>query len=224
MSLSLCKNVLSSESELLTRCSRIAGLSFSQLACLTQCTIPQKQSQRKGWTGLAIELALGTTAGTKAVPDFENLGVELKTIPLNALGKPAESTFVTSISLTSIHRETWKESQCFQKLKRILWVPVEGDTMIPFEQRRIGSGFLWSPSEEQECILSDDWHEHSTMIGMGRLEEIDASMGEYLQVRPKAANARSLCDGFDAEGKKIRTLPRGFYLRASFTQQLLKSL
>ncbi|KTC69309.1 DNA mismatch repair protein [Legionella birminghamensis] len=215
-------NALSSETELLSRCSEIAGLSFNQLAQLTGFSIPQKQSQRKGWTGMAIEIALGTTAGTKAVPDFEHLGIELKTIPLNAQGNPAESTFVTSISLTTIHRETWQHSQCYQKLKRVLWLPVEGDSAIPFEQRRIGSAFLWSPSEEQERILAEDWLEHSLMIGTGRLEEIDASMGEYLQVRPKGANARSLCDGYDAEGIKIRTLPRGFYLRASFTRALIK--
>ena len=53
------------------------------------------------------------------------------------------------------------------------------------------------------------------------LAEIDASMGEYLQVRPKAANGKSLCYGFDEVGNKILTLPRGFYLRSSFTMTVL---
>lgn len=209
------------ETELLERSARIAGLSFAQLAAFTNAPIPSLASKRKGWAGQAIELALGAMAGSQAVPDFQQLGIELKTLPLNDNGKPAESTFVTSIPLLTIHHQTWPESHCWQKLQRVLWFPLEGERAIPFEQRRLGQAILWSPSEEEEQILAQDWHELSAMIGMGRLEEIDASMGEYLQVRPKAANGCALCYGFDSEGNKIRTLPRGFYLRTRFTERVL---
>ncbi|ASQ45922.1 DNA mismatch repair endonuclease MutH [Legionella clemsonensis] len=218
------KEQLKSETELLERCRNIEGLSFLQLASMLQISIPAEKTKRKGWTGLAIELALGTTAGTKAIPDFSYLGIELKTLPLNPTGKPAESTFVTSIPLLTIHQQQWLSSQCYSKLRRILWIPVEGDRNIPFEHRRIGHGFLWSPSKEDELILAGDWHELTFMIGCGKLEKIDATIGQYLQVRPKAANAKSLCYGFDEEGSKILTLPRGFYLRSSFTAQILQMI
>ncbi|MDX1838313.1 DNA mismatch repair endonuclease MutH [Legionella taurinensis] len=210
-----------SEAELLQRCEAIEGLSFAQLAAELSLTIPEQAARRKGWAGMAIEQALGTTAGCQPVPDFKNLGIELKTIPLSHQGTPAESTFVTSIPLMTIHQQQWHNSQCFEKLKRVLWIPVEGDNRIPFEQRRIGRGILWSPDAEEEAILASDWHELTTMIATGRLEEIDATFGHYLQVRPKAANTRSLCYGFDSEGNKILTLPRGFYLRTAFTRRLL---
>ncbi|VEG90112.1 DNA mismatch repair endonuclease MutH [Legionella spiritensis] len=210
-----------SEEELIEQCHRIEGLSLSQLAAGLGLVFPGEQTRRKGWTGLAIELALGATAGSKSIPDFCHLGIELKTIPLNKQGNPAESTFVTSIPLLTVHRQQWLTSQCCQKLRRVLWIPVEGDKMIPFEHRRIGRAMLWSPTTEQETILSKDWEELTTMISTGQLEEINAAMGDYLQVRPKAANTQSLCYGFDSEGNKILTLPRGFYLRACFTKQLL---
>lgn len=209
------------ETELLQRCRLIEGLSFGQLASLLQLVIPMQQAKRKGWMGVAIEMALGTTAGNKSLPDFEHLGIELKTIPLITPELPAESTFITSIPLLTIHQQQWKTSQCYHKLKRILWIPLEGDKQIPFQQRRIGRGYLWSPTVEQEAILATDWQELTTLITTGRLEEISASQGEYLQVRPKAANAKSLCYGFDQEGNKILTLPRGFYLRRSFTKTLI---
>ena len=177
--------------------------------------------QRKGWTGQAIEKALGTTAGNRAGPDFCALGVELKTLPINHLGKPAESTFVTSIPLLTIHQEHWHSSQCYAKLKRVLWLPIEGEHDIPFQHRRIGPAVLWSPSSEEETILSNDWMELSFMISSGKLAEIDASMGDYLQVRPKAANGKSLCYGVDEQGNKVLTLPRGFYLRSRFTATIL---
>ena len=210
-----------SEDALLSRCVLSEGLNFFQLANLIEVSIPAMPSKRKGWAGQAIEIALGATAGCQSVPDFTHLGIELKTIPLGANGKPAESTFVTSIPLLTIHHQVWRTSQCYQKLQRVLWIPVEGDTRIPFEQRRIGQATLWSPNEQEEAVLSNDWHELSTMIGTGKLEEINASMGDYLQVRPKAMNARSLCYGFDSEGRKIQTLPRGFYLRSRFTANLI---
>ncbi len=183
--------------------------------------MPENPAQRKGWAGQAIELALGANAGSRSEPDFVNLGVELKTLPINHLGKPAESTFVTTIPLLTVHKQTWQSSQCFAKLRRVLWLSIEGDTTIPFNYRRIGRGLLWSPSPEEEAILANDWSELTFLIGTGRLAEIDASMGDYLQVRPKGANAKSLCYGFDEAGNKISTLPRGFYLRSSFTGRLL---
>ena len=214
---------LETEAELLTRCQAIEGLSFAQLATTLGLIIPVHPSQRKGWAGQAIELALGTTAGNKSGPDFCSLGIELKTLPINHLGTPAESTFVTTIPLLTIHQQTWHTSQCFAKLKRVLWLPLEGERTIPFADRRIGRGILWSPSIEEEAILAKDWAELTLMISTGMLAEVDASLGDYLQVRPKAANAKSLCYGFDEAGNKILTLPRGFYLRSSFTQRIFTS-
>jgi len=217
----LPKKRLKSEDELLARSRAIEGLSLGQLATELRLNIPANPLQRKGWAGQAIEIALGTTAGTKAAPDFSELGIELKTLPINHLGKPAESTFVTSIPLLTIHQEKWAESACFAKLKRVLWLPVEADKQIEFQNRRIGRAILWSPSIDEEAVLASDWSELALMIGTGRLAEIDASMGQYLQVRPKAANSKSLCYGFDEAGNKILTLPRGFYLRSRFTATIL---
>lgn len=211
----------SSERDLLRRCLFIEGFTFSELALFTAFPIPQDANRRKGWTGMAIERALGASAGNASLPDFCTLGIELKTIPLKSVGKPSESTFVTSIPLLTIHQQKWHFSQCYQKLKHVLWVPVEGDIQIPFEQRRIGQACLWQPNAAEEKILKEDWLELTSLIATGKLETIDASMGEYLQVRPKGANAKSLCYGYDAQGNRILTLPRGFYLRTRFTATIL---
>lgn len=212
------------EIELIERCNGIAGLSFAQLGMELNLQIPINPNQRKGWLGQAIELALGTDAQNKALPDFQDLGIELKTIPLNKKGKPTESTFITSIPLLTIHQQQWNTSQCYAKLKRILWVPIEGERDIPYSQRRIGHGFLWSPNEQQEPILEADWNYLTCQMSTGHLETLDAKSGEYLQVRPKAAHGKSLCFGFDNNGNKVKTLPRGFYLRSSFTAQIVSSV
>ena len=208
------------ELELLARCNMIAGLSLGQLARMYDLIIPENKLQRKGWAGQAIEYALGATAGNRSEPDFCHLSIELKTLPINSSGKPAQSTFVTTIPLLTIHQQTWLTSQCFAKLKRVLWLPIEAADEVDFVHRRIGQGKLWSPSAAQLSVLENDWNYLSSLIAMGRVAEIDARMGEYLQVRPKGANACSLCDGYNESGQIVKTLPRGFYLRSLFTASI----
>lgn len=210
------------EAELLERCLAIEGLSFGQLANQLGILIPSQSLQRKGLTGQLLELVLGTDAGNLAEPDFTELSIELKTLPIGTSGTPTESTYITSIPLLTIHQQTWRSSQCYSKLKRILWVPIEGDRAIPYGQRRIGRAFLWSPDAKVEAILEADWNYLSTQISTGYLETLDASVGEYLQIRPKGADGKSLCYCFDAEGNKVQTLPRGFYLRSSLTKHILQ--
>lgn len=211
------------EAALLARCRAIEGYSLGQLAQHLQWCIPENALQRKGWVGTALEKVLGTTAGNQALPDFVELGVELKTLPINSEGKPAESTFVTSIPLLTIGYQTWETSQCWAKLRRILWIPYEADPALSFAYRRIGKALLWTPSLAEQRVLAQDWLDLTDLVTQGRLHELNARMGTYLQVRPKAADARSLCYGLDEHGQKILTLPRGFYLRSTFTASSILS-
>lgn len=209
------------EAELLERCLAIEGATFTQLAEQMGAVIPSEKLQRKGWVGQILELILGADAGNQAEPDFKALGIELKTLPIGPLGTPTESTYITSIPLLSIHQQTWHSSQCYAKLKRVLWMPIEGDTRIIYGQRRVGRAFLWSPNSHQEAILKADWTYLTSQIALGELASLDASAGDYLQIRPKAAHGKSLCYCYDAEGNKVQTLPRGFYLRSRFTQLIM---
>lgn len=158
------------EKELLEQCQRIEGLSFAQLALELGLFTPLNPVHRKGWVGQALELALGADAKNESLPDFKQLGIELKTIPINKAGKPAESTFIVSIPLLTIHQQSWESSQCYAKLKKVLWIPIEGDTDIPFPHRRIGCGFLWSPNKDQESVLAEDWNYLTNQIVLGQLE------------------------------------------------------
>jgi DNA mismatch repair protein MutH len=175
----------------------------------------------KGWVGNLVEQALGATAGPKDVPDFELLGIELKTLPVTRQGAPCESTFVCTIDLLSVGETEWEASRVYRKLRRVLWVPVEGEREIPLASRRIGAAYLWSPSSEDVAALRGDWEELAGLIGRGDLDQITGHLGRVLQVRPKARNAASRRRSVDAEGRAVDVLPRGFYLRTRFTAQLL---
>lgn len=114
-------------------------------------------------------MALGAPpAGSKPQQDFAKLGIELKSIPISHSGKPLETTFVSVAPLTGVHGLTWETSHVRNKLSRVLWVPVEGgEREIPLAERRVGSPLIWSPDEDEERILRNDWEELMEMIVLG---------------------------------------------------------
>ena len=208
--------------ELLSRAQSIAGLSFGELATQLSIPVPPDLKRDKGWVGMLLETALGATAGSKAEQDFRHLGIELKTIPINAQGYPLETTFVSLAPLIQNSGVNWQNSHVRHKLSRVLWIPIEGSRSIPLAERHIGAPILWQPSEQQERLLQRDWEELMDYIVLGQLDKINARLGEVLQLRPKGANSKSLTKGIGKNGEIIDTLPLGFYLRKAFTHEILQ--
>ena len=208
--------------ELLSRAQAIAGLSFGELATQLDIPVPPDLKRDKGWVGMLLETALGATAGSKAEQDFRHLGIELKTIPINAQGYPLETTFVSLAPLIQNRGVNWQNSHVRHKLSCVLWIPIEGSRSIPLAERRIGTPILWQPSEQQERQLQRDWEELMDYIVLGQLDKINARLGEVLQLRPKGANSKSLTKGIGKNGEIIDTLPLGFYLRKAFTHEILQ--
>ncbi|MEX0444823.1 DNA mismatch repair endonuclease MutH [Xenorhabdus sp. SGI246] len=209
------------EQQLLERAQSLAGLTLGELAVQANLPIPPNLKRDKGWVGMLLEYYLGANAGSKPEQDFEHIGVELKTIPVDRKGMPLETTFVCVAPLTGNSGITWENSHVRRKLSRVLWVPVEGEREIPLSKRRIGSPLLWSPNPVEEELLRCDWEELMDLIVLGKVENITARHGEVLQLRPKAANSRALTEAIGEYGQPIMTLPRGFYLKKSFTAPLL---
>lgn len=209
------------EAELLARARRWAGASVGELAQALAMPVPRDLRRHKGWLGELVEVALGATASSRPLPDFTDLGIELKTVPIGVDGRPCESTHVCSITLGALIGQRWQHSTVRLKLARVLWVPVEYRAELPLAARRFGAARLWSPDADQENVLRTDWEEHMELLATGRFDELDARLGQALQVRPKAANGRALSAAGDSGGAPAATLPRGFYLRPSFTHAIL---
>ncbi|TPH05585.1 DNA mismatch repair endonuclease MutH [Haemophilus haemolyticus] len=207
--------------QLLSQAQSIAGLTFGELADELHIPVPPDLKRDKGWVGMLLERALGATAGSKAEQDFSHLGVELKTLPINAEGYPLETTFVSLAPLVQNSGVKWENSHVRHKLSCVLWMPIEGSRHIPLRERHIGTPILWKPTVEQERQLKQDWEELMDLIVLGKLDQITARIGEVMQLRPKGANSRSITKGIGRNGEVIETLPLGFYLRKAFTAGIL---
>ncbi len=212
-----------SKFELLQRANSLAGLTIQQVANMMEIDIPESKLHSKGWFGGLLELSLGANAASAPQPDFVNLGIELKSIPINDNGKPKESTYICVVQLDQTALSAWESSLVKCKLTEVLWIPYEANKNTPVGLRRIGSPVLWRPDIAQEEQLKQDWQELTDLIVLGDIDKISSSMGKYLQIRPKAANAHSLTKDKNQTGKNNMTLPRGFYLRSSFTGSIISS-
>ena len=201
-----------SEAELWQRACALAGQPVTELA--RDLGVDWQDPRRwKGQAGQLVERLLGADAGNDGEPDFKALGIECKTVPLDARGLPAQSTWVTRVPLLD-DQERWSTSRVRRKLARVLWIPLDSDS-------RVGTPRLWSPSPAEEAVLCADWQDLMELVVTGRLDEIHAGLGEALQIRPKGASARSRAPGLDPWGHRAEVLPLGFYLRTGFTRQVL---
>jgi DNA mismatch repair protein MutH len=208
--------------DLMQRAAALAGLTLGEIAETADVKVPINFKREKGWTGQLIELCLGASAGSKSQQDFAKLGIELKTIPIDKNGKPLETTYVCYAPLTNIAGVEWQTSSVKNKIQQVLWVPIDGRREVAPQDRSIATPFLWSPDSSQDNQLRADWEELMEMIALGQVENITAKQGQYLQLRPKAANGDALTEAIGKNGQIIHTRPRGFYLRKEFTNKILQ--
>lgn len=211
------------ENELLDNANKLAGYTLGELCSLLNIKVPKNLLRHKGFVGNVLEKALGATAGSKPEQDFKELGIELKTIPINNKLEPMETTFVALAPFTKNIGITWETSHVKNKLSKVLFIPIESDKNILLKDRRIGFPILWQPSYEEEQQLKTDWEELMDMIILGNVEKVSSKFGMYLQLRPKCSSSKDLTKAIGKDGNIIFVRPRGFYLKKEFTKRIIKN-
>jgi len=205
----------------------LVGARLGDIADGLGLPVPVGNTRTKGWSGQIIERELGGTEETTHGPDFAALGIELKTVPVDRLLRPVESTAVCVIDPISIAAESWSTSHVRKKLARVLWVALKVPGRGPgfsVGDREVAGAALWTPCASEESLLASDFemfvHEY---FRKGRAAEITGHLGQVLQVRPKAANNRDSRRAFNNEGESVRVGKSGFYLRPAFVGAILRA-
>jgi DNA mismatch repair protein MutH len=208
---------------LLAHAHALVGVELGALADALGLPVPVGRVRTKGWSGQVIEHELGVAVGGARGPDFEALGIELKTVPVTPELVPLESTAVCQIDPIAIAGESWDTSYVRAKLARVLFVALEvppGARSVG--DRRVAAVLLWSPAPADEATLRADFELFvREYFRRGRGAEITGHLGAALQVRPKGRNATDLRAAYDPAGRPTRIGKMGFYLRPAFVARIL---
>ena len=208
---------------LLAHARALVGVELGALADALGLPVPVGLVRTKGWSGQVIEQELGVAVSGTRGPDFEALGIELKTVPVTPELVPLESTAVCQIDPIAIAGESWETSYVRAKLARVLFVALEvppGARSVG--DRRVAAVTLWAPAAEEEAALRADFELFvREYFRRGRAAEITGHLGAALQVRPKGRDSADLRDAYDAEGRPTRIGKSGFYLRPAFVARIL---
>jgi DNA mismatch repair protein MutH len=204
------------------RANTLVGRRLVEIAWALGGNLEDNALRTKGKAGAVIEAALGAS-GKGKVHDFPELQVELKTIPLTAAGLPKESTYVCTLKLEEAASLDWHSSWAKQKLSRILWVATDGHH-LPLEDRTVRECLFYQCPKEDEARLQSDFEQIVGLISTGRMEEVTSHLGTCMQLRPKARDGAKTKAVRNEDGDMFLTTPKGFYLRPTFTAEILARL
>jgi DNA mismatch repair protein MutH len=209
---------------LLAHAHALVGVELGELADGLGVAVPHGRVRTKGWSGQIIEQELGVATGGARGPDFEALGIELKTVPVGADLTPVESTAVCQIDPVAIAAESWETSYVRRKLARVLFVALEVPARArSVGERRVAAVRLWTPSAGEERLLRADFELFvRDFFRRGRAAELTGHLGAVLQVRPKGRNAADRRAGYDSAGRPTLVGKSGFYLRPAFVAGVLR--
>lgn len=210
--------------ELYHRLDNILGQNVTSLAQMLNIKLDHNNTKIKGYLGQMLELYLGADGSNKADVDFSNLDLELKTISTDENLKPLESPFICSCKLFALDQIDFYQSLLYRKVKKILFVLISGKKHEYLGNKIIKAYFIFTPNAKQLAIIKQDYDELMHYICTGRCNEINATLGTIIQMRPKAANGQIVTSYLDANGTLSYTRPRGFYMRRAFIEHLCQKI
>ena len=208
--------------DLIKRLDLIMGRSLSELAFLSGVDSPYNNRAGKGFAGQLTEIFLGADAGTLSEPDFTNLGIELKTLPVGFDLMPAQSTFLCMADLNPERFIPFEQSHLYHKLRHMLFVILLAPKGAKITERRILGYFFFKPDNQTLKLFEQDYNEFNELILNASAREIDGSAGNVIQMRPKAAASSEYIKVRDVSGNFTTTYPRAYYLRPWFTKKLMQ--
>ena len=187
-------------------------------------------SKDKGAIGKIIEeYGFGLKNNSEAKPDFPEIGVELKVVPLkkNSNGLSVkERTKVCLINYHQIINSEWENSHAKTKLNQVLFVFYLYNKENQLYSQIKDYYFFKLHHQLDEPIIKSDWYKTKQLVAQGRAHELSESQNKIL------AASRSGAGGLDPS--KHPTQPntsiqyyapqRSFSLKPSYTNVIWQEL
>lgn len=210
--------------ELLNRAEELKGKFISELKL-------QLDVNDKGAIGKIIEEnGFGIKNNSEAKPDFQDLGIELKVVPLKESSKGElsvkERTKVCLINYHQIIESTWETSHAKEKLNHVLFVFYQYNKENKLASK-IKDYYLFELRNQlDEPIIQSDWYRTKKLVQDGKAHQLSESQNKIL------AASRSGAGGIELSKQptqpnaliQLNAPQRSFSLKPSYTNVIWKEL
>lgn len=176
----------------------------------------------KGHVGHHYERYFGLTINSDQRPDFEECGVELKTVPLKGNGKKRkakERTFITSIDYRTIAEQEFEDSPLDLKTRCTLYVFYEWLRDTPTAELRTLGVLLHERDELDELIVREAHAHVRRLVREGRAHELSEGDTYAVGAATKDSRARDIPQPFSVEPARRRA----FAWKPDYTTRLWQS-
>lgn len=183
----------------------------------------------KGNIGNIIEVGFyGIGINVKQVPDFENLGIELKVTGYkwthqNRLVSAKERLVLSMINYFEDIKSDFYDSNLYHKIDKILFLLYEFRYDIPPSDFSISRYFLYefqNIDEKDREIIIDDWNSIISKIKEGKAHEISEGDTFYLGACTKSSDSSKLTRQPFSD---YMAKPRAYSLKTSYMTNLLRN-
>ena len=220
MKYKLSSNAPKTEKELIIKSNKISGIRITDFCKPFNEFFSEKTKKSSGYLGKILEIYLGTSGKNFPIPDFPNLNIELKSLPLNKNMLPKNIVKICSTSFFPLETNySWETSIVKRKLEKVLWIPFQSDKSVPYHRRRILQPFL-SNLKGYEKIIKEDYENIITLLFLGKLNLISPTLGKYLILKPISSN-KNLTNFLNDKGELIKTNFVGFYINKKFLKKII---
>ena len=178
--------------------------------------------RNKGTCGLIGELILGLENNGICGPDIQDIGVEVKYLPVYMDKRiPKEPTQITMIDFEKVLLERWENATIRKKIEKVFWVGYEvSRSRIAWEQsdyRLLGCHLEIMPPEDLE-VCEHDWKAICAIIARGHADELSCSMGRFIEPKTKGKNNQDVRRAPGRNGRTTMARRRAFYFKKEYTR------
>lgn len=144
---------------------------------------------------IAVKILAG---GGSSVQELDKSGIELKTVRLQANGKPRESMSFPAFDFIRIQSQEWEETSFFEKIeKKFLFIVFQPDSQG--NERLVKVGY-WNMPYEDRKEAERVWLDTQRRVGIDAFDLPGMDESDVAHVRPKAR-----------DGKDKALTPQGSY-------------
>lgn len=214
------------EGSILQRASQLVGLTVRDIIDRSPNIKKLTVLSGKGAIGNIVEkFWFGIANNPLPEPDFAEVGIELKVIPLEASSTGLtvkERTKICAIDYHKLIDEKWDTSHAKKKLKKILFIYYKYDSKDPSLSKVVHYD-LWQLGGPDEVIMRTDWEAVQDKVYKGFAHHISESMSRVLAACRSGQGGRDKNGRLrDQVGQPKSTAPamrRAFALKQAFTKQ-----